>query len=188
MCISRLQHIDDMCITQPYAPTLFEQGEIPGPDLLLRFLRNEVPMSALGREWAAMKDVSAKERKRWPEEMPLYCRGCSSAAGEDIYRSAKQFTHRNSETLWNDVISKGMERFCEKCASSRGGPRLTGEEHTKQVATAALCAWCKPKLCAQQAATISNVLCSRCCKIEVKCQMCSKRKTRTYIKSLQPST
>ena len=50
MCISRLQHIDDMCITQPYAPTLFEQGEIPGPDLLLRFLRREVPISALGRE------------------------------------------------------------------------------------------------------------------------------------------
>ena len=37
MCISRLEHIDDMCITQPYVPTLFEQGEVPGPDLLLRF-------------------------------------------------------------------------------------------------------------------------------------------------------
>ena len=37
MCISRLQHIDDMCITQPYIPTLLEQGEVPGPDLLLRF-------------------------------------------------------------------------------------------------------------------------------------------------------
>ena len=108
MCISRLEHIDDMSITQPFAPTLFEQGEPPGPDLLLRFLRNEIPMSKLGQEWAALKEVANKERKRWPDEMPLYCRGCSSAAGEDVFRSAKLFTHLEPDTWWKEVISKGM--------------------------------------------------------------------------------
>ena len=81
-----------MCITQPYAPTLFEQGEIPGPDLMLRFLRREVPISALGKEWAALKDVSAKERKRWSENMPLYCRGCSTCSGRRLQERQAIYT------------------------------------------------------------------------------------------------
>ena len=54
MCVSRLEHIDDLCITQPYAPTLFQQGEPPGLDLLLRFLRGDVALSKLEKEWAAL--------------------------------------------------------------------------------------------------------------------------------------
>ena len=125
-----------MCITQAYPPTLFEQGEPPGPDLLLRFLRDEVPVSRLGKEWHALKDVDSKDRKKWPEDMPLYCRGCSVAAGEDVYRSAKRFTHSGPETLWKEVICKGMERFCEKCISSGDKAEQTSEGDGKQRTTA----------------------------------------------------
>ena len=184
MCISRLQHIDDMCITQPYAPTLFEQGEPPGPDLLLRFLRNEVPVSQLGKEWAALKDVSSKERKKWPEDMPLYCRGCSAAAGEDVFRRAKQFPHSGPETLWKEVVCKGMERFCEKCSSSHGKAELTSEGQVNKDTTANLCAWCGMKPCAQKTSTTSHVLCSTCILIRIKCQRCSKSKKKDVLKQL----
>ena len=35
MCLSRVSYIDDICVTQPYAPTLFSLGDLPGPVLLL---------------------------------------------------------------------------------------------------------------------------------------------------------
>ena len=38
MAISRMDYMKNVCIIQPYAPNLFSQGDLPGPDLLLKIL------------------------------------------------------------------------------------------------------------------------------------------------------
>ena len=175
MCISRLEHIDDMYITQPYAPTLFEQGEPPGPDILLRFRRGEIPLKNLAKEWIAMKDFAKKERTKWPDDMPLYCRGCSAAAREEVYRVAKQFTHTNASTLWDDVICQGMERFCTKCEAARGGARAKEQAQPGQQTYADVCVWCGSAPPDKKRTVGTMALCTACSKIQVKCQKCSKR-------------
>ena len=39
---SRVSTIDKLLIVQPYSPQLFRQGELPGPALLMRVLRDEL--------------------------------------------------------------------------------------------------------------------------------------------------
>ena len=100
MCVSRIQHIDDLCIMQPYAPTLFQQGELDGPDLLLRFLRGDVPLRNLQREWAALNKQSKKEVWKSAGDIPLYCRGCSAKTGEIVEnKKANRKKLINSHTL-----------------------------------------------------------------------------------------
>jgi hypothetical protein len=38
MSISRLERMEDVCIIQPFAPNLFSQGDLPGPDIVLEVL------------------------------------------------------------------------------------------------------------------------------------------------------
>ena len=41
MCLSRAEEIEGICIVKPYAPNLFRNGDLLGPDLLLKFQRLE---------------------------------------------------------------------------------------------------------------------------------------------------
>ena len=52
-------------------------------------------------------------------EMPLYCRGCSETAGEEVYKAAQEFPERGLEHLWDRVIALGMERSCKACSMAR---------------------------------------------------------------------
>ena len=72
---------------------------------------------------AAWSKQSKKVRKpnvwHWLNEMPLFCRGCSESATEDVYKAAKEFPDRGSQHFWERVIALGMERFCKQCANAR---------------------------------------------------------------------
>ena len=37
MCLSRAEEIEGICIVKPYAPSLFRNGDLLRPDLLLKF-------------------------------------------------------------------------------------------------------------------------------------------------------
>ena len=119
MSISRVRHIDDIYITQPYAPTLFSQGDLPGPELLLKFQRRDLSMTELKQAWDERRKKNTPSRSKWPESMELYCRGCSERTGEEISKPLTQFQYTNLDTAWEEVISKGMERFCRRCAKGR---------------------------------------------------------------------
>ena len=53
--------------------------------------------------------------------MPLFCRGCSETAGEQVYQAAKEFPKREVAHLWQGVIALGMGRFCKQCSNARAG-------------------------------------------------------------------
>ena len=120
MCFSRAETIEGICVIQRYAPNLFRQGDLPGPNLLLKFWREEIAQTDLE---AAFRKQSKKQRKPnnwcWLEQMPLYCRGCSEQVGHDVTKPAKDFPDRGATHLWERVIALGMERFCTACSLSR---------------------------------------------------------------------
>ena len=119
MCLSRAEEIDGICIVKPYAPNLFRNGDLLGPDLLFKFQRKDINQGHLE---AALRKESKNVRKpndwHWLSEMPLYCRGCSETAGEEVYKAAKEFPSGHS-SLWDRVIALGMERFCKQCSKTR---------------------------------------------------------------------
>ena len=51
MCLSRAEEIEGICIVQPYAPNLFRKGDLPGPDLLLKFQRGDIEQEDLEAAW-----------------------------------------------------------------------------------------------------------------------------------------
>ena len=120
MCLSRAEEIDGICIVQPYAPNLFCKGDLPGPDLLLKFWRGEIKQEDLEGAWRKQsKNLRKPKDWDWCNEMPLYCRGCSETANVEVYKAAKEFPKHGFDHLWDRVIALGMERFCTRCSEKR---------------------------------------------------------------------
>ena len=120
MCLSRAEEIEGICIVKAYAPSLFRNGDLLGPDLLLKFQRGAINEEELP---AAEKKTDAKKVRRpndwnWINELRLYCRGCSETAGEEVYKAAKEFPGGHS-SVWDRVIALGMESSCRTCSNAR---------------------------------------------------------------------
>jgi hypothetical protein len=63
MSLSRVSHIDDTYITQPYSPLLFSQGDLPGPELLLKFQRGDLDVDDLEAAWKARRETKTRRRE-----------------------------------------------------------------------------------------------------------------------------
>ena len=120
MCLSRAEDIEGICIVKAYAPNLFRNGDLLGPDLLLKFQRKAINEEQLQAAWRTVaKKVRKPNQWVWMNEMALYCRGCSESAGEEVWKAAKEFPKREAGHLWDGVIALGMERFCLACSNAR---------------------------------------------------------------------
>ena len=140
MCLSRVQQINDLHIVQPYSPALFSQGEILEPQLLLDFQRGTLRQDSLKKAWTTAT-AGTNKKIQWPADMELYCRGCSSRAGEDISRPLSHFTSMSDASVWDEVIAKGMERFCKRCSNTEPVEAVKNISPTVQ-AQSLDCAWC----------------------------------------------
>jgi len=119
MCFSRVETIADICVVQPFPPTLFSQGDLPGPELLLKFQKGAVAQEQLEEAWRSRTKKRRAGKTTWPEDMPLYCRGCSMKQGKDVYRALKDFPDHGAKHRWDRIVSLGMERFCTACSKER---------------------------------------------------------------------
>ena len=117
--------------------------------------------------------------------MPLYCRGCSAAANQDVYRAAKKFIYADHSNLWTQVISQGMERFCTKFSAKSNRPEAMEEDPKHQSAKAQLYAWWNTNQRARQGSARSSDFCNQCARIEIKCQKCSKTSHKVKMKRLR---
>ena len=119
MCLSRAEEIEGICIVKAYAPSLFRNGDLLGPDLLLKFQRGAINEEELQAAWKTdAKKVRRPNDWNWINELRLYCRGCSETAGAEVYKAAKEFPS-GTHNLWERVIALGMESFCAACAKAR---------------------------------------------------------------------
>ena len=77
---SRVRTVENFLLVQPYSPALFQQGNLPGPSLLLEAQRKKFNEADLKKAWKAAekKEASRKEEhKNWPWTMQLPCRMCT---------------------------------------------------------------------------------------------------------------
>ena len=60
--LSRVEEGDGMLIAQPCSPALFTQGPLEGAELLMSFLRGEVPEGDLKARWDALEERAKMKR------------------------------------------------------------------------------------------------------------------------------
>ena len=51
MCLSRAEEIEGICIVKPFSPNLFRNGDLRGPDLLLKFQRGDISEEQMEVAW-----------------------------------------------------------------------------------------------------------------------------------------
>jgi hypothetical protein len=84
-------------------PHLFDQGDLPGPELLLKYQTGALQSADLKATWAAARILKSRKVERWPDTMPLLCRGCSERCGTDIQKPLKEFGFHTPEKQWSAV-------------------------------------------------------------------------------------
>ena len=112
MCLSRVKRSEDLCIVQPFSPTLFTNGELVGPHTLLEFHRHTLTLTQAKARFA--KETT--KRARNPDIM-LYCHHCSPRGGDqpDVLLPLREFITAWDASHWLDILSQGMDRLCTRC-------------------------------------------------------------------------
>ena len=106
----------------------------------------------------------------------------------EICRKLFQFGYTTDATVWEEVISKGMERFCRRCSVIDAGS--FGEEKAEKPSSApagapqapSTCQWCKNEFVAKLQ-TVSQ-LCASCRVLQFKCARCTKAAKKATTKPL----
>ena len=52
MCLSRAEEIQGICIVKPFSQNLFRNGDLRGPDLLLKFQRGDISEKQMEVAWS----------------------------------------------------------------------------------------------------------------------------------------
>ena len=112
---SRVRTVENFFLARPYSPALFQQGNLPGPALLLKAQRGELREDELKKAWRrAEKDDAAnkEERKNWPWSMKLPCRLCTNKnGGTEVCRPLSWFVIEQTRANGWNAISKGRHAF-----------------------------------------------------------------------------
>ena len=144
MCLSRVRHGEDLCVSRPirsppFSPNLLSQGDLIGPRTLLEVHRQTLTLE----EAKARFEQDAKQRKRHPE-VQLTCRLCSFLQpGQEKLKPLHAFLDDQEANRFS-VVAQGMDRVCRACRSSRSAsqPQPADGESTP-------CAWCQKTLLAE---------------------------------------
>ena len=114
MCLNRVQTADSLCVVQAFSPCLFQQDDLTGPNLFLKFWQEKVTAQQHYEKWKKDLDQKKTNRITWPQDMRLFCRGCSDAAGIPKRVCLKNFPRKSKTDLFA-TVAEGMERFCNGC-------------------------------------------------------------------------
>ena len=128
--MSHVKDISQIFLAQPYSPHLFRQGVLPGPDLLMKVLRDEITPADAKRLWKEDEDSREKQRiaaktiepEKWSRALEIPCRRCTDENGGVEKRkpiSAFTSAHLHEDT-WRNVIRKGQDLCCFKCGHAQG--------------------------------------------------------------------
>ena len=118
MCLNRVETANSLCIVQPFSPCLFQQDDLPGPNLFLQFWRKQLTSKETYDQWHHENRRKKRQSITWPSKMPLFCRGCSDASNAEVRIPLQEFPLTNKTRIFETLISEGMERFCFGCRKS----------------------------------------------------------------------
>ena len=98
-------------------------GNLPGPDLLLKVLTNQLTPKEAKEAWKQHeKEQEEKEDTQgcnWKERIPLCCRTCTkNNDGVEVRQPLSLFTrsaYKKEEEVWRAVVAQGHDLQCSKC-------------------------------------------------------------------------
>ena len=161
MCLSRVKRSEDLCVTQMFSPQLFTQGELVGPDALLRFHVDRLTETELRTKFDA-----EKPRRRRHFTIMLPCGKCGCATdGSEILQPLEQFLPHNEDDPVK-VLQQGMRRMCASCVAQETANK--DEVADVHVSKSHPCGFCNvvllaaPGFCADCKAKKPNLTCVRC--------------------------
>ena len=62
--LSRVKSADGLLLVEPFSPLLFKQGDLPGPTVLMQFLRQEITEDSLPHRLEEAEERASKLRQR----------------------------------------------------------------------------------------------------------------------------
>ena len=119
MCLNRVETADSLCVVQAFSPCLFQQDDLTGPDLFLKFWQGKLTEPQHYEKWKKDLDQKKSNRITWPQDMRLFCRGCSDAAGVPKRVCLKNFPRKSKKDLFATPASSNAElrAVLAKCGS-----------------------------------------------------------------------
>ena len=115
---SRITQLEGLLIVQPYHPMLFQQGGLPGPELIMRFWRRQLRAEDLPAKWEEYEAAASKQQKRL-DKMLWKCGACerelkATSFGVQVGDKSLFAAH-----VLERVLRRGACRYCVDCMQRR---------------------------------------------------------------------
>ena len=119
MCsLCRITELEGLLIVQPYHPRLFQQGGLPGPELIMQFWRGQLKAEDLPRKWEEYEAAASKQQKRL-DKMLWKCYACERELKATGFGVQAENKGRFAEQVLKRVLSRGACRYCVDCMQQR---------------------------------------------------------------------
>ena len=66
MCLNRVETADSLCVVQAFSPCLFQQDDLTGPDLFLKFWQGKLTSPQHYEKWKKDLDQKKTNSSAWP--------------------------------------------------------------------------------------------------------------------------
>ena len=114
----RITQLEGLLIVQPYHPMLFQQGGLPGPELIMQFWRGQLRAEDLPAKWEEYEAAASKQQKRL-DKMLWKCYACerelkATSFGAQVADKWMFATH-----VLERVLRRGACRYCVDCMQQR---------------------------------------------------------------------
>ena len=117
---SRTREADHTLIVQPYSPHLFRQGELPGPNILMRLLRGDIQEDQVDEEFTRFERV-ANESSAETSLLKMHwnCTSCKLLGEEDWCKPMADFNVHRDWHFRNKLLPEGAWARCAECNKKR---------------------------------------------------------------------
>ena len=134
VAFTRVKKMEDLLIYRPFARSLFNQGDLEGPNLLLKVLRGEdIDWKTIEEKHLPSHDCASCGTKQFKADFSeaqwkrkdnrKYCRNCEkSLSANGTRKQCKWCTEWKTENMYEDHVWKCRELtelWCKDCKEKR---------------------------------------------------------------------
>ena len=119
--MSRTCTAKTLLVMQPFAPMLFRQGPLPGPQLMMEFWHGRLAAEGVEAAWKTAEASHSKAKYRL-EDIAWPCGICKEELLSSHYGVAPKMNQNCLAQYWERIMVPGEWRICMKCKGSLRGP------------------------------------------------------------------
>ena len=127
--MSRTCTAQTLLVMQPFAPMLFRQGPLPGPQLMMEFWHGRLAAEGVEAAWKTA-EASHSSAKYHLEDIAWPCGICKEELLPSHYGVTTKTDHRSLDQYWERIMVPGEWHICMKCKCTlRGVAKHTAYEY-----------------------------------------------------------